>query len=292
MTQNEHIKQKLQTYPQDLFESYLENLLQAMPGPFSYIVGYGSCLSQTTQSDTSVPDFYVVVHDYKTFYSSWKAKQLNRHLPPNIYHFYADDVILKYCVISRDDLLAQVQIDAPDVYHMGRFSKRIALVYKHDEDALEHLLNIHTTAMRSAFTLSHRLLGPSADLDQAIEKTLALSYIGDVRIEADDKVKKIYSAEKQYYQEVYAPLLEEWNDQDPRQEKDEKLSFWIRKSRIRARMRWIKNVITASSWIDYMLFKIERTKGIKLEVTERQKKFWFISIWPILWKFQRDKIIK
>ncbi|MEZ4820753.1 MAG: hypothetical protein R3A45_13060 [Bdellovibrionota bacterium] len=291
MTQNEHIKQKLQTYPQDLFKSYLENLLQAMPGLSLILVAMDLVKSNHPKRHFRSRLYVCCARLQKLFILPGKPNNLIDTFH-NIYHFYADDVILKYCVISRDDLLAQVQIDAPDVYHMGRFSKRIALVYKHDEDALEHLLNIHTTAMRSAFTLSHRLLGPSADLDQAIEKTLALSYIGDVRIEADDKVKKIYSAEKQYYQEVYAPLLEEWNDQDPRQEKDEKLSFWIRKSRIRARMRWIKNVITASSWIDYMLFKIERTKGIKLEVTERQKKFWFISIWPILWKFQRDKIIK
>lgn len=288
MNVDQFIQDKLQEYPKDLFERYIDPLLEQLPGACSYIIGYGSCLSTTTKSTDSVPDFYVVVQNYKDFFQSGKDRILAKHLPPSIYHFHVNEEIIKYCVISREDLQKEVQIDASDVYHLGRFSKRIALVHEEDVDALEHLTQIHKDATRSAFILSHQNAGPSTDLDQAIQKALALSYVGDVRIEADDKVHKIYLAEEAYYQQIYQPLFDELKNE----EQDDSIHFWIRKSRIRARLRWIKNILTASSWRRYMIYKIKRTKGIEIEWTDEQDKFWFIHIWPILWRLQKEKVIK
>ncbi|MCB0271407.1 MAG: hypothetical protein KDD46_00175 [Bdellovibrionales bacterium] len=288
MMRKSSIEEKLTTYPYELFEKFLSPLLKELPSKPLYVVGYGSCLSQTTQSATSTPDFYVVVDDYETFYASKKAQKLNPILPPNIYHFHLDSMIIKYSVISQSDLNREVSLNASDVYHLGRFSKRIALVHAEQTNALETLINVHEEAAKTAFILSHRLHGPSSTLEEAVLKALRLSYEGDVRIEADDKVQKLYLAESDYYQALYQPIFEEHG----KTSSETSIKFWIKKSRIRAQLRWLKNILTATSWIDYMIFKIERTKGIKIELTETQKKFWFIHIWPILWRLYRENAIK
>lgn len=286
------IQKKLLDYPKDVFDPYIETLLSTLPNPPMYIVGYGSCLSSKTKSITSVPDFYVVVDQYKTFFNSRRNKFLSRCLPPSIFHFHQDELILKYCVISRQDLNDHVQISAPDIYHIGRFSKRIALTYALDTPAaLEDLSQAHINAMTSAYILSRKLATP-ASKDDAILNALAISYTGDIRVEADDKVKKIFLAEGDYYTQTFGKLFDcEEVLLDPPGIKSN-LSFWIRKSRFRSSLRWFKNILTAKSWIDYMIFKIERTKGIKIEITQSQKKWWFIHIWPILWHLKKNKMLK
>lgn len=285
---SDFIKQCLEIYPQEIFNPLLEKLLQTLPSPPWYVVGYGSCLSQFTKTETSAPDFYVIVKDYNSFYPRKRSTMLNQVIPPNIYHFEDQNQILKYSVISAFDLEREVSQDAHDVYHLGRFSKRIAMIWKQNEEALDHLTRIHQSAIETALDFSQKLHGPADHLVDAIKGALQLSYDGDVRIESADKVQKIWEAEQEYYLEVYRPCFE----QTKTVEKSTTMSFWIRKSRLRAQMRWIKNIFTASMWVDYMIFKIERTQGIKIELTEQQKKLWPIYIWPILFKLLREKRIR
>lgn len=282
-----HILDKLRAYPQDLFDAYIPSLLEALPGKPAYLVGYGSCLSQTTQSKTSVPDFYVVVRDYASFYTSRKAMWLNKRLVPNIYHVNIHEQVVKYCVISIQDLQRETSEHARDLYHIGRFSKRVALVHAQDDEAPAHLALVHTQAMHMAARLSLELHPEAQTREDRIKNALRLSYEGDVRIEAADKVDKLYAAESAYYMEAYAPYFDEVSKSP-----SGLAPYWIRTSRIRARMRWIKNIVTASSWIDYMIFKIKRTQGIEIQWTDNQKKFWFIHIWPLIIKFQREKRIQ
>lgn len=287
------IKQNLQTYPADVFEPFVNTLLKALPSTPSYIVGYGSCLSSKTKSTTSVPDFYVIVDDPKIFFKTRRDKILSKVLPPSIYHFNQNDLLLKYCVISKAQLEKHVQVSAPDVYHIGRFSKRIALVHATNSDtALEHLAHIHATAIQTALALSHQLNPTTTNRDQHIENALALSYVGDIRVEADDKIKKIFLAEGDYYQQTYGQLIDKNFISNQTIPIKANIKFWIKKSRMRSTFRWIKNILTARSWIDYMIFKIERTKGIKIEVTDAQKKWWFIHIWPVLWHLKKNKMLK
>jgi hypothetical protein len=290
------IVEKMQSFPMEVFAPSLEKLQAQLPSQPLFILGYGSCLSQTTQSSTSLPDFYVVVKDYASFYQNKKHTWMNRHIPPNIYNIHSQDDIIKYCIISLPHLAQEVSMEAKDVYHVGRFSKRLGWIWPQDTQTLEEYVDLFIQAKKTAALKTQATLTQPVDIPTMIQKILALSYVGDVRIEAGNKVEKIFLAEQAYYEKIYTLIMKELGmigqDQKIHPTTDPSIKHWIGKSRIRARMRWIKNMCTVDSWIDYMLFKINRTQDMQIHLTDRQKKYWFITIWPVLWKLQRAKLIK
>jgi hypothetical protein len=230
-------------------------------------------------------------------------------LPPNIFHLRLGDRDAKYNVISERDLIHATSENARDVYHLGRFSKRIALVWSRDKAAADTVLRAHASAMRSVAQKVYFSMAEKFTLLEFIHHALELSYIGEFRVEAPDKVDRLYRAEKDYYDRAFAQILEEmsqapWNIvvvnstyQRPIRfffdmSGGRKLKRFIRKSRIRAKLRWPKSIFTVPNWIDYLLAKIERTHGIKIELTEKERKFVFIYGWKYFFLLKRKKALK
>jgi hypothetical protein len=142
-------------------------------------------------------------------------------------------------------------------------------------------------------------------LDDFIRRCLFLSYQGDVRVEAMDKVEKIMLSEKTYYDTIFQLALDDLNmkknelgfyqvSKSGFSKKLDRIRFssFIRRSRTRARLRWPKNIFTVDQWIDYIIAKIERTQGIKIELTPFEKKFWYIFGWKHFFRLSRKKLIK
>lgn len=230
---------------------------------------------------------------------------LNRHLPPNIYHIHSPQGSCKYCVISLDHLEKEVGPKTKDVYHLGRFSKRMGIVWARNPEIENRIANIQKTAIISVSKKVLQSLNENFMLEDFIRRSLYLSYQGDVQ--AIDKVDKIMLAEKVDDEVVFQHALEELglkknelgfytlSKKRSRQKTNMILNFlrFIRKSRTRARLRWPKNMFTVEQWLDYILAKIERTQGDpKFRCPQLEKKFWFIFGWKYFFRLSRKKLIK
>ncbi|MCB0327323.1 MAG: hypothetical protein KDD52_06870, partial [Bdellovibrionales bacterium] len=200
-----------------------------------------------------------------------------------------------------DRLKKETDTRAKDLYHIGRFSKRMALVHQEKEvsqDIAMISLNAKTFALRAALDL----LPKSFSLEEACKKMLEISYLGDVRVEAFDKVEKIYKAEHIYYLHIVSQLLDtiSWIQKDPSGKYTQdriflwshrwKSMYFIYKSKVRSQLRWPKNMFTVEHWIDYVLAKIKRTHGLTFELTEKEKKYWYIYGWKYLFELRKKKI--
>jgi hypothetical protein len=269
------------------------------------IMAYGSTLSAQTKSSTSTPDFYIIVDDYNQFYEKKLDRFLNKHLPPNIYHINAAQGSCKYCVISIDHLGKEVGEKAKDVYHLGRFSKRMGLVWSKDEATEKRVVAAQSEAVLSVARKVLQILNGTFTLEEFIRRCLFLSYEGDVRVEATNKIDKLLSAEQSYYESLFQTALAQLKIQknesntysNPKSEKEMKRDLsrfnrFISNSRRRAKMRWPKNMLTVETWLDYILAKIERTQDIKIELTPTEKKYWYIFGWKYFFRLSRKKLIK
>ncbi len=151
---------------------------------------------------------------------------------------------------------------------------------------------------------------PFDDLQFALS-CLNLSYAGETRVEASSKVPKLFDAEKEFYLKVYPgflkklpkmkKMLKKGSENGMHTPGGRKFSMWLRKtrfkwflkkSRIRGILRWPKFLVTVDEWIDIIFAKIERTKGIKLHATERQRRHPLIFGWPYLFRLIRAGAIK
>ncbi|MEZ4703850.1 MAG: hypothetical protein R3A11_01395 [Bdellovibrionota bacterium] len=299
------VRQKITGFDRAMLEPFvstLEKHLESKQGVLA-VIAYGSCLSQNTKSSTSTPDFYVIVDSYKHFYSSSKDCWINRILPPSIFHFECDQTTAKYNVISLDQLKNQTQPGAKDVYHIGRFSKRMALITSKKSFMENEMAIVSYNATMSAIKIALTLLPSHFTLAEAASKMLEVSYLGDVRVEASNKVQRIFEAESEYYLSVVQRLLslfpnvESSGDQRYQQKSS---TLWLGKtcsemllfrSRIRSQLRWPKNMFTVDNWIDYLLAKFERSHGIKFELSEKERKYWYIFGWKYFFRLKKKKVL-
>jgi hypothetical protein len=57
-------------------------------------------------------------------------------------------------------------------------------------------------------------------------------------------------------------------------------------------VRWFKYMATLDNWTDLLIEKIERTKGVKIELTPLQRRYPYIFGWSHFVKMMRRGMVK
>ena len=287
-------------------DAFVEKILQRYGNKVMGIFMYGSVLSSVTKSATSFPDFFVITDGYRRVFSRMSHWLLAYPLPPHIYHLRLDDERrCKYNLVSLGRFRRECSRRAKDVYILGRFGKRVSLVYARDEEARRQLVDCCYSAMCNVVPWTLRGINRDFDETEFALACLNLSYAGETRVEATSKVPKLFESERDLYMQVYPTLLNQHPTAMKLADKREdgrfrpagggfvrwlrrvRLWWFLKRSRIRGILRWPKFLVTVDEWVDIILSKIERTKGIKLEVTPRQRKHPLIFGWPHLFRLMK-----
>jgi len=294
-------------------EQFIKKFVSDEGSSLQAIVLYGSCLSEKTRSSTSMSDYYLVVEDYDAFFRRRMDRILSRFLPPNIYFLEMTDssgvkTACKYCVISSSDLERETGASAGDFYHLGRFSKRIAILWAKEQAAIDHVIACCASAIKTLEPHALSSISDRFDIKDFGHALLALSYLGEIRLEdTSSKIRALYDAHESFYDQLFSVLLSDWADEpnspieslgvsgkfqrlsNPDVSLTKKL---IKKSRMRAKARWPKYMLTVNNWVDYLLSKLERTYGIKLELTPMERRFVLILGWRHYFRLKREGKIK
>ena len=278
------------------------------------VILYGSCLSQVTRRESSIYDFFLICDRYRPFYRNPKLALFNYFLPPNIFYFEFPDLgsgrlAGKYSVTSLRDFQHETSTRARDTYHLGRFAKRVVISYTRDEKVREGLIDAILSAMEQNITLALTCLPERFPRDEFILTLLGMSYRGETRMDLDTKVEELFRAEADYYRWGYGELLRaHLLERKLGAEADGYYSLpgkpWRRRfqlmkaraflfqTRIRTYLRWPKYIITFDNWLDYLLSKLERSKGIHLELSARERKYPLIFCWKYFFRLKRAGKIK
>jgi phosphatidate cytidylyltransferase-like protein len=290
---------------------FIEAILSHYGNKVVGIFMYGSKLSAVTATATSFPDFFVITEGYRGVFKKISHWALSYFLPPHIYHLRLDEQLrCKYNLVSLKRFQRECSRRAKDIYILGRFGKRVALIYARDAQARRKLTDCCFNAMSNVVPWTLRgMQKPFSEKDFTLS-CLNLSYAGETRVETSSKVPKLFESEKEFYLETYPAFLKK----HPKAQKLAQLTsngsyrpsggrfvrwlrrirfrWFLRRSRIRGILRWPKFLVTVDEWVDIILSKIERTKGIKLDVTDRQRRHPLIFAWPHFFRLLRSGAIK
>ncbi|HEX6791023.1 MAG TPA: hypothetical protein VF247_06910 [Candidatus Krumholzibacteria bacterium] len=272
------------------------------------VVFFGSRLVGTSPGEASAADLFVVVENYLLFYESIGTRlpaarhsgimaALNRTLPPNI--IYLNDpggmrAGAKCFIVSESDLALGLSPDAKDHFFRGRLAQRVHVVYarsEKDRQALETRIDAARHLTLSWVPLY--LDGPFSVMDYC-RRMMEVSYSAEIRPEARSRVREVIEAQVSFFRLVYGRVLQS-GVRDGRLVVEGDLfrlakkagwrerwraGHFFRRSKARATMRWFKYMLTFDDWLDYIVRKIERRSGQRIELTRAERRFPIIFLWP------------
>ena len=288
-------------------------ILDRHPGAVAGILFYGSCLRRNVGE--GVHDFYVLVDSYDTAYESTRLRILNKLLPPNVFYLEAQEngetVRAKYAVISLDDFSHATGRGCLSPYIWARFAQPSLLVHVRDESTRTRIVR---DLAQAATTLVERLfvfLPAHGDqqrftLSALWQEAFRRTYTSELRGEQPTTIRQIYEDNAERYHAVARSALRRLRDNAVIlrvTERGDAVEVRVhRATRLQGQLRWhltrplsktitfvrlLKSATTFGDWIPYILWKVERHSGERVEVSERQRRHPFLFGWPVLFRLVR-----
>ncbi len=269
------------------------------------ILLYGSCLRAGTDHNGLV-DCYVIVDHYSAVYSSTWLARLNRWLPPNVFYGEVDVeghiVRMKYAVLSLEDLEWSVTPQWFHSYFWGRFSQPTAVMACPSEAMSQRIIFGLGKAVLTFLGNVVPQMPKQFSAKDVWSTGLALSYGAELRTESTGRIKTLWESNQAYYEDVaHAAFSAHFSKITAIQENDvtmyegeyskwdhakNRIEWIVRKvqGKFLSIVRLMKAAFTFQGGADYLIWKIERHSGVKVELTPAQRKH---PIWAGLTTFWR-----
>jgi len=286
-----------------------DTLLRSYGETVQVILFYGSCLRTGTDRGGMV-DLYVIVDSYPAASPNFILSALNKLLPPNVFYLEVPvedrKVRAKYAVLSLDDFIRGTSMRWFHSYIWGRFAQPVGVLYVRNDRVAGQ---IQSALAQAVLTFIARVLPlvPSPFTSRELwQKGLELSYRAELRAERPDKLVGLFEAAPDYYESITRAALstlpvsahiQEINGGrcysvhiSRRARRIARLDWMVRswQGKILSVLRLIKGTLTFRGGVDYILWKIERHSGIRVEPPPRLKRYPFLAVCVILWRLYRQ----
>jgi hypothetical protein len=246
------------------------------------VIFYGSCLRANTDEGLLL-DFYVLVDKYGPALNSVWATWGARLLPPNVYYhettFEGRFVRAKVAVIAVNQFLHGVGPESFASSLWARFAQPAAILYARNNEVGHRIVRGLSEAVSTMIARARPLMEQPFTARELWVRAFAETYRAELRPERDNKGAELVEAEIARYSAVTAAVLGVPEDGTYQaspiaaQHKAER-AWWLR--RIQGKtlnaLRLIKAAFTFTGGLDYAVWKIERHSGVKIELTEAQRK--------------------
>jgi hypothetical protein len=271
------------------------------------ILFYGSCL-RTGEDRGGLVDLYVLVDRYRAIEPRRLLAALNKLLPPNVFYMevpFEDRVVrAKYAVLSLNDFTA----GASRWFHSyiwGRFAQPIGLIYVRNDQIEQTIRSALAQAVLRFIDRVLPCIPASFTAHDLWCRGWTLSYRAELRAERPHKLVQLYEAAPQHYEQLTRSAIDCLSFPiDVQKEKGTyryTASFsdnvrrrsrldWIVRSwqgKLLSALRLLKGLLTFRGGVDYILWKIERHSGEKVEVPRQLKRYPLIATFVIFWKLYR-----
>lgn len=259
------------------------------------VMFYGSCLRQADQElGDALLDFYVIVDDYKTAYSSRLMACANAVLPPNI--FYVElpwqnlRLRAKYAVISLQQFVRGCSPSAKNVSIWARFCQPTRLLWCRDTAVENQLVDALSEACYTMFKNAAPLVSNASSHDVLEIWTAAFkaTYQAELRSESSNRGTTIIDHDVDRYRLVGTFLLPQILPLS--QSRMESLKHWRarrRRSKLLNYLRLIKATFTFDGAVDYVLWKVQRHSGVVISVSDWQRRHPLLAAPVLAWKLYR-----
>ena len=237
------------------------------------VVLYGSYLRGAADA---LPDLYLLLARYPP--APRRERWLGSLLTPNVQLVRAGDVRAKVSALRTQQLLRAVTWDLHP-YYWARFAQPCRLLHCRDQSVRRKLEYIVAQSARRLLAAA----GPDGPSEPAAfwEALFARTYGAELRSERAAKRRELYAANAAYYDALFATRLAGGARFPP----------WLLRRAIGKALsaaRILKAAFSLEDPIDYMLWKLERHSGVRLEATDRQRRHPFLFGWPLIWRLHRQ----
>jgi len=272
------------------------------------IVYYGSCFRTGTEED-GILDIFILVDDYRSVYSKRTPAIANKLLPPNVFYYEMDfegnTLRTKYAVITLDQFAQRASPSCFHTFFWARFAQPCALTYVRDDTVRLKIVTTFSRAIETFITRVVPLLPQRFDPETLWRVGLSASYRTELRPESPGASAHLVQKNLARYRAVTAltlaqradikscgngPNAEEYSASIP------PLRRWISRQTWRLRrpqgkiinlLRIMKAAFTFDGGVDYVLWKIERHSGVKVEATPMLRRHPLLTCWPTVWRLYR-----
>lgn len=264
---------------------------------------YGSCRRKNDAGEGLV-DLLVLVDRYRPALGGRLAAALNLLLPPNVYYLQTEGpsgtLRCKYAVIRLDQLERRVRA-RHDHYFWARFCQPIRIA--HAEPGVRNRLAVLRADAAVSFArrvapLLREPRSPAEFWTEAMRRT----YRCELRPEPPGAAATLIGHDPDYWQSMAPALAAEpragllWQDARlaSRRGALSRLSsglawslrrFWGKAMNL---ARLFKAAGTFTNGIDYLVWKVERHSGVRIEPTERMRAHPRRAAWGLAWRMWRQ----
>lgn len=281
------------------------------------ILFYGSCLRRGTAD--GVLDFYALVDDYRSAHRSRALAVANALLPPNVVYLElpVGDARLraKVAIFSRRAFARRAAGIGIDTRIWARFAQPARLVFARDEAVRREIRESVVAAVltfvdRLRFVLPADAGAQPFDAGTLWRDGLRETYRAELRSEPPETIAAIERADPARYEAVARDALRTLAARGRIRLREDGGGLALLSTaaeRARARRAWalrrplskalglpmlVKTAFTFDDWVSYVLWKLERHGGGRIETTERQRRHPFVFGWPVLFRLLRRRVLR
>jgi hypothetical protein len=268
---------------------------------------YGSTL-RTGNVHDGLADLYLLVDDYRQAFVNRPLAFLNWLLPPNVFYlevpFQGQVLRAKYAILTFSDFRKGAECWFHS-YLWGRFSQKSVLVYTHGDLVTRQVQEILATAVTTFVRRTLPQMEASFSARDLWARGLSLSYRAELRSEQPEGSARLFDADPEYYESLTNSLLEGspyvlhiktdtdpncYQMQIPPRVRHLNGIAWrarILQGKLLSILRLLKGLLTFKGGIEYILWKIERHSGVRIEIGAKLRQVPPLAIIIIFWRLYR-----
>lgn len=285
----------------------VDSVRQQLGDSVQALVLYGSTRRNDNPRDGLV-DLLAVVSGYRAAHGANAGALFNRLLPPNVYYLETgtDETRLrcKYIVISHADFERRMR-GGLDGYFWSRFTQPCRLLWCAEQAHAETVAQARAeAAMRFAANASGLIDQPLPTI-QFWQNAIRASYGCELRPEPLGAAQTLVERDPEFWQGLSDLVLPQLPG--VRVESGQVHCAPSRGIRLRARLGWklrrlwsrtlnvlrlFKAAGTFANGIDYLSWKLERHSGIRIEPTERMRRYPRLAAWGMLLRLIRSGALR
>ncbi len=267
------------------------------------VLFYGSCLRQK-QLDGLMLDFYLIVSDYRAAYGKAWLAAANRLIPPNVFYFEHDGLASKYAVLSEVDFRHECSTEAWTVSTAARFAQPSRLVWAANAGATEKIIDTVAFAAPTLLDWTLPVAGDCAGPNVLWGKAFSLTFASELRAEREGRSTAIIEAESDRYDRIGRGALQVLaikygagpHGEVPFSRSREQAERWWRRKQIKGKIysvaRLAKASFTFAGGADYIVWKINRHAGTKIELKPWQRRHPLLAAISLLPRLLRSGAVR
>jgi len=261
------------------------------PGTLA-VLFYGSCL-RSGSDEGGLVDLYLLVESYRQAHRNPLSALGNRLLPPNVYYietaFEGRTVRAKYAVVTLSALETLVTARTFHPYFWARFAQPTGLLWSDGEQTTGRVNKLLARAVNTLARESRPLLESYGGPQDLFIRAFAETYRTELRAEGASRAAEMVAHYETRYRRLGAILLRELPNPGPRDRARAQRQWRGRRllGKFLSVARLTKAAFTFAGGQGYLLWKIERHSGVRVEPRAWEQRHPLLSAPFLAWRIYR-----